>query len=767
MRNSLPWLLLLISVAVAPVLRLIVWHWHEFYPPGGDELEYLAQALTLLREHRYEELRLMRPPLYGVFLAGSIVLVDSFIHRLRLVQALISAATVIPMWLLTAEIARTLAPARSPSPAGTRRGIASQTTQGIQKTQRENRAPAIAALLTALSYTLADYATELLTETLFLAGLTTLFWLLVRAASPAVRGGRSAAAGGVVLGLLCLVRSVALPLLPLGMLWLLLARRGERSKEGRGRWWLPPLLYATCAIAVILPWTVRNTITYGAVIVIDTTGAENLWLDNDPAGREAVKAQLYALGDDRATRQRIATQQGIQTFVDNPLHVAEKAWGELLNFFALEYADDMRSRPAIWVPPGEVWARLVLGDGLFLLVLLCGAAGLAPGSAIRGPRRLADPRWLMGAWVLYTLLTAMVFHVELRYRLPLFPALVPYAALFIEQGIRRIGKSVSRRPMLPAPPAPHPQTPEPYLRHKNWIGPLLIPLLIITLTLLHAPYPLLAWQLGAKHIHLARAEHALVQGNAAAVQRAAQAALNYDPRSVLARSAMARSHIMTHDPARAETLLREAIGLLPAHPHAHLLLGDLLRQRAGWGGNPDTLAAARDEFRYETASLQDMQAWCWQWHTTPPTTTLDIGGGLDLGMIRGFHAHREHTHWRWTRERAWIRLARPPGAASLVLRMASGRPAGAVAPPVTVAVDGQVVLRAHLLAREWEEVIIPLPDPNEGGAASYETDSPPTSSTLVVEIRSDTFTPRDYDPASDDGRILGIMVDDASVVSKR
>jgi hypothetical protein len=766
MRNSVPWLLLLISVAIALALRLIVWHWHEFYPPGGDEQEYLAQALMLLREHRYEELRLMRPPLYGVFLAGCIVLVDSFIHRLRLVQALISAATVIPMWLLTKEIARTLAPARSLSPADTRQGVEPQTTQPTQPTQRENGAPAIAALLTALSYTLADHATELLTETLFLAGLTTLFWLLVRGASPAVRGGRSAATGGVVLGLLCLVRSVALPLLPLGTLWLLLARRGG-SKDGGGRWWLPALLYAACAIAVILPWTVRNTITYGAVIVIDTTGAENLWLDNDPAGREAVKAQLYALGDDRATRQHIATQRGIQTFVDNPLHVVEKAWGELLDFFALEYADDMRSRPAIWVPPGEVWARLVLGDGLFLLVLLCGAVGLAPGSALRCPRRLADPRWLMGAWVLYTLLTAMVFHVELRYRLPLFPALVPYAALLIEQGIRRTGKSVSHGSTIPPPSAPRPPTPEPCLRHKSWIGPLLIPLLIITLTLLHVPYPLLAWQLGAKHMHLARAEHALMQGNAAAAQRAAQSALNYDPRSVLARSALARSHILTHDPARAETLLREAIDLLPSHPHAHLLLGDLLRQRAGWGGNTDTLAAAREQFRYETASLQDVQAWCWQWHTTPPPTTLDIGGGLDLGMIRGFHAHREQTHWRWTRAQAWIRLSRPPGAASLVLRMASGRPEGAAAPRVTVAVDGHVVLQGHLLAREWEEVIIPLPDRGGGGAVGRGANSSHPSSTLVVEIRSDTFPPRNYDPASDDGRILGIMVDHASVVSKR
>ena len=86
-------------------LRLAVWRWHAQYPLGGDEQEYLQQALTLLREHRYVELRLMRPPLYTGFLAACIQLMDSLVQRLRLAQAVVGALTVLPAYGLGRALA--------------------------------------------------------------------------------------------------------------------------------------------------------------------------------------------------------------------------------------------------------------------------------------------------------------------------------------------------------------------------------------------------------------------------------------------------------------------------------------------------------------------------------------------------------------------------------------------------------------------------------------------------------------------------------------
>ncbi|MEI6776413.1 MAG: glycosyltransferase family 39 protein [Chloroflexales bacterium] len=487
---------LIIIIALGLILRLLAWRWHEFYALGGDEREYLAQAIRLVRDHQYGELRLMRPPLYPLFLAGCIYLVDSLVQNLRLVQALISAATVPLVYLLTREVTW----------------------------RSDRRTPALlAALLCALSYTLAANASELLTEALFLFGLTTALWLLLRAAR--TQGLAETILAGLIIGALCLLRSVALPLLPLGALWLLFregfalpknrfrANRtpsppaplppGERgdsaservqlplSRNGRGGWGVRakrmglilPLAFALATLLVVLPWTVRNYTTYGGLILIDTTGAENLWLDNDPAGRESVKAQLYALSDDRLARQRLATQQGLAVISADPARFAAKAWGELKKLFALEFSDDLLARPAIWVSPPEVAARLLLGDGVWLLMLLAGGWGLARGSGVGGrgsgvantergdentnqndtslppaTYHLPPATWLVLPWALYVALTTLIFHVELRYRLPLYPALLPYAGLVLAgvgSGVRGQGSGVRGRVLAAIVPDSH------------------------------------------------------------------------------------------------------------------------------------------------------------------------------------------------------------------------------------------------------------------------------------------------------------------------
>jgi tetratricopeptide (TPR) repeat protein len=737
---------LIIILALALALRLVVWQWREFYPLGGDEQEYLNTALTILRERRYEELLFMRPPLYPIFLAATIYVFDSLVQNLRLVQALISTATIPFVYLLTHEVA---------------------AQSGFK---RPGGAALLAATLTALSYTLAANATELLSETLFLFGLTITLWLMLRAGR--VGGWRSAALAGAALGALCLVRSVALPLLPLGALWLLFQHarlktqnsklKTQNSKlktqNSKLKTQNSVLAFILATLLVIAPWTARNYVTYGGLILIDTTGAENLWLDNDPAGREAVKAQLFALGDDRFARQRLASQEGTAAILADPQRFAAKAWDELQKFFALEYTDDMRNRPAIWLPPTEVWARLVLGDGLWLLILLVGTYGLVQSLFVRpspdhgilssiGGR----PSSLLALFALYIVATSMIFHVELRYRLPVYPVLLPYTGLILMGLVRRDTLAVGDGRAGPANGAGADDTkaaahaPARQARpfralprsSFSWLPLTFVPSVLLILTLLHTNYPALAWQLAQKHGALAAAERALLQGDAAAADSAARAALANDERSALARVALARAALLRGDAAAAEALLREAINAIPAHPHAHLLLGDLLRQQ----GN---IAEAATELRYETGSLEDLQAWAWERFTTPLSSTIEVGDGLDLGMLRGFHAVGEaESGFRWSFAQAQLRLAASPPATQLVLRLASGRPDGSTV-PVQVFINGQSAGELQV-ATEWQDYRLPLPTTN--------------SATIVIELRSPTFTPRDFDPASSDGRELGIMVD--------
>ncbi|MBK9715316.1 MAG: glycosyltransferase family 39 protein [Kouleothrix sp.] len=775
-------------------MRLLVWRWRELYDLGGDEREYFNQALTLLREHRYQELQLMRPPLYTFFLAGCIYLFDSLVQRLRLIQAIVSALTVVPVYLL----ARQLLGAR--------------------------RVALVAALLAALSYTLAANAAELLTETLFVFGLTVFFWLLLRAGLPGSQvdqapspkpqastsrgqavtrspghlltlppGHLAAALAGLSLGALVLLRSVALPLLPLGALWLLLVQTKDQGPRAEGRLesagarasepqtlspkpqapssklqWSRAIVFALAAVLAIAPWTIRNDLTYGAPILVDTTGAENLWLDNnpeaatprDPLGREAAKRELYALGDDRAGRQRLAVARGSAAIVGHPAWFLQKSWGEAQKFFALEYFDDMRERRAIWLPPLEVWLRLLLGDGLWLVLLGLGAGGLwlyqGPRTKDQGPTttgdvllreleapspkpqassprpqvsRFDDARWVLVPWALYTLLTAMVFHVELRYRLPLYPVLLPYAAWAIcriadcRLQIADWGRA----------------------RAKIVYAGLTI-LALFGMTLLHRPYIRESVMLARKHVSLWQADRALDAGDAAGAGAGAQAALRLDPESALARVAQARAELARGQTQPALAALAAAIEALPAHPHAHLLRGAILRGQGDF-------AAARAELAYERASLEDLQGWAWrafeQLGAAP--RAVDVGGGLDLGYVRGFYL-AETAGFRWSTAESSVLLAAPAGVgARLELRLNGGRPAGAAAPQVAVLVGGREVGRAAP-ASEWRAYGFAIPP--ELISADRR---------VLVTLRSDTFRPRDLDRASPDGRAPGVMVGRAEV----
>lgn len=653
--------------AIALILRLLVWRWHEFYPLGGDEQEYFNQALTLLREWRYDELRLMRPPLYTAFLAASILAFDSLVQNLRLVQAILSALTVIPAYLLAWNLFG-------------------------------KRSVALAAAgLTALNYTLAATATELLTETLFLLIAATLFWLLARPGTTP----RRAILAGVALGALLLLRSVALPLLALGALWLLLYTNRRVA-----------LLFAIATILSVAPWTIRNYLTYHTLILIDTTGAENLWLDNDPAGREAVKAQLYALGGDMAARQRLASERGAAVILADPARFAAKAWGEARRFFALQYFDDLRDRPAIWVPPLQVWLRLLLGDGLWLIILLGGIAGLMLAPAPRWAILLAAP------WALYVLLTTLIFHVELRYRLPIYPALIPFAAWTLA-GLHE--------------------------RRRQWMLPALLACLgALALTLAHRPYPAEALMLARKHSELWQAERALAAADPRAARDAATIALQLDPRSALARLALARADLADGDRGAALAQLNDALTALPDHAYAHLLRGAILRAN----GATDT---ARADLSYETAALDDLQRWAWTAFApvAPPTEQLDIGGGLDLGYIRGFHPG--DNGFRWTSGEAAILLAARPDAL-LELRLSGDRLPGAPLAAITIMIDG-IELRRMILQSGWQTIQTPLPP----GVAD--------DGKIVVQLRSDTYRPRAVDRANPDNRALGVAVDAARLVN--
>ena len=251
--------------------------------------------------------------------------------------------------------------------------------------------------------------------------------------------------------------------------------------------------------------------------------------------------------------------------------------------------------------------------------------------------------------------------------------------------------------------------------------------------------------LARKHIRLWNAAQALQRGDAQLARQQAKLAIEADPDTALGYVATAQAWLYSGDIGAASEAARTAERAMPAHPLPHLVLGVLARQAGD-------VAVAREEFAYEANSLQDLQQWSWEAFApfAMPPTQLALGGGLDLGFVRGFTLP-EHA-MRWTSAQSELRLSAGPGVRVLRLELASGRPAGQPQPRVLVRWNGQVLADLSV-APEWTWYELRLPAPAAGQAT-----------TALVSLHSDTFRPRDFDHASADGRTLGVMMRHAEVV---
>jgi tetratricopeptide (TPR) repeat protein len=333
-------------------------------------------------------------------------------------------------------------------------------------------------------------------------------------------------------------------------------------------------------------------------------------------------------------------------------------------------------------------------------------------------------------WLAYILLTSMLFHVELRYRLPIFPALLPYAAWAIANCKLQI---IYWRKL-----------------QSTIISALLTCLIIAGVTLLHRPYAGESWLLARKHVQLWQAQRSLDGGDPAGARAAAAAALAIDPDSALARVALAQAALAQGDRAGALAALDQAIRALPAHPYAHLLRGAILRDQGD-------LAGARTELLgYEQASLEDLQIWSWQAFApfAAPPTGVDVGGGLDLGYLRGFWPAGSGDA-RWSKAEAQLLFSAPQAAAlRLVLRLNGDRPASAAPANVSIRI-GDRELGPIEAAPGWHSYSFTIP-----------VELIPATRRLTITLRSDTFRPRDFDRASPDNRALGVLVGRAEITAQ-
>ncbi len=279
-----------------------------------------------------------------------------------------------------------------------------------------------AALIWALYPWYVYYSAYALTESLHIALIPVILFCLFRTQE----GRGSGFLPGFATGILFLIRSTALFLIPLEAVYLFLT--------GRKRSLLP--LIAGFALCMV-PWMVRNQIELGSPVLLPTKGALNLWMRNHPGVLEL---------------EGIDIPDWIKTSRDDLLEYPDfyDSQGEI------ERSILLGRRAFAWIVSNPLLFLWLSGDR-FLRFLLPISSGLATGPLVllgalagyalfipmliltfiefRHRRREAPVRFIAGLFVLYLTLHTFA-HGGVRYRLPVDIVPIIGASLFMLRKLR-------------------------------------------------------------------------------------------------------------------------------------------------------------------------------------------------------------------------------------------------------------------------------------------------------------------------------------------
>ncbi|GAA4772836.1 hypothetical protein GCM10023200_01500 [Actinomycetospora chlora] len=361
------------------------------------------------------------PPAYVVVVAGATLLAralalgpEGVVWIVRVVNTLLAAVGLLGL----AVLVRTLA-----GPAAAR----------------------VACLVLAVLPTFVYLATQVSAANLYLPLET---WLLAGLA--VLAGGatwRRLLAVAAGLGLLCLLRSEAVVLIPLVAVWAAVFAR-PLVADRRSRL---AVAAAVVVVAAVLPaaWAVRNSAVLGEpVVTTATTGGYNLWIGNHPGASGSqkdaapppdIEARLAALPVTRAyeaDRDAVFREAALDHIAGDPVGTVLFDARKLLAQVTVDLSDPRSTNPVYL--------------GSYLVVAVLGVWGW-----VRWWRRSADPEararvWLVAGYVVTSLAVPAVFFALARYRLPLELILVVGAALLLTS--RRPEATIAPRPVESAAP---------------------------------------------------------------------------------------------------------------------------------------------------------------------------------------------------------------------------------------------------------------------------------------------------------------------------
>lgn len=596
----------------------------------------------------------------------------------------------------------------------------------------------------AIWFPFVELPATLFSEPLYLFLFTLHLWLLLRFDQQG--RSRDLVLAGLVLGMAALTRSPALYALVFAVPWLVARAGAGRWNVGRlcptalrsalisrsawarasSRWSVdsrrqvlissvlhairPLSVLAICTLAVVLPWTLRNWIVYERLILIDTLGPINLWLDLESTDLRSTKIELLRTLP-QADRQAYATERVRELLSVEPLRPFRNVWPTFRHIWKAPYVEDLWVKHSFFTRPVREAAPLgLLSDLIWLTISLAGVIGLLH------PRTDRPFKILLGLWLLYSFATVVVFHVEPRYLLPIWLMLGLYAAWTLSTGLEWV--ALRGRP----------------LRAGLLYGTVAALLLLIVT---YRDYASIVGRGVQRELHMRRGDQAYARDDFAAAEQAYRAALAVDPDFVDGEVALALALGAQNKPEQGIAVLH------PEESRRSGLVAGVLSRAAG-----DQQRARALLRPVEGLAGEDAQRWSLDHLPVEPRDALSLGdGALDLGYLSGF-AESEQIG---TRTYRWLL-----GDGEVVLPLREPLTAGAT---VVIELAAPLDLGAPLQLRLGDGPVVALEPGPEW--RSYRLAVPPAlvgQPELRLRLHAPTRLPMHDDPASNDPRALSVMV---------
>lgn len=515
------------------------------------------------------------------------------------------------------------------------------------------------------------------------------------------------------------------------------------------------------------------------------TGGSCLYHQPDPRLRAALERPPNSMLA-QAKVQQLMIAEGLCLIGKQPLAFAQKTAGELLDFFQINYSGDERFSDGFALgrlPRTYTLGLFLLDDTLYVFVLPLAALGM--GLALRAAREfkiqnsefiIADVRsfftlnfsLLILLWWLFNIVVAPLLFAINRFRLPLLPFAFIYAAYALVvlpragwDWLRTRGgmlSSVAALALVLVAATPYayvePRAPDAPSRWASYLGPYPSSVASTLLALVYRP----------DYERQEQMRLALRTGDLAAASAARPEVIRLKR---AAKKAADDAQIVDALFAGAAGKPANALALLPAQHvitstrdvEAAVVRGDLLRSL---GRTAEANALLTEQF----VDLANPVQWAWDWLHPAPADTINIGGNLDLGYVRGCYLGEgeRDANYRWCGDGAQLRFPNAgTGTPQTLTLRADGRGWQNYAPTVPP---------VRVLLGETE---IGSFTPSAAGPANFSLRLPATvhGADVVVTLQTPTFVPpandfnRQQGALAGEGRQLGVRLDWAELGSEK